>query len=476
MSEPIFAVVGHANPGKSSVVSTLAADDSVRVGALPGTTQHCRKFPMRVSDEVLYTLVDTPGFERPRQMLSWLKKNAASTSDRKKTVQQFCRRHQGNERFRHECELLQPVLDGAAILYVVDGSKPPSAMNEAEMEILRWTGQPRMALINPVEVDTYTAQWRDILDQYFNLVRVFDAHRADFDRRLELLGALRELNDRWRENLDKAIQALQEDRRRCLSESARAISEMLADLLTHTAKASVSQSSNTNAVKKKLEKRYYGWLRSREQQGHATLKEVYEHHSIEIASNALEAVQDDLFSESSMNRLGLSKAQLIAASATAGAAVGGVIDAGVGGASFLVGTVIGGATGAVAGYLGMKKLPKAVLGGDALRIGPMANANFPWVVLDRAIVIHHALAHRAHANRSKFELTNSSDNGGGVVKHLPAELQKKTNSQFQALLKQGTREAPSRQTLDNIRNQLARLLEAVLEFSEEKLNTVKRAT
>ena len=70
MSEPVFAVVGHANPGKSSVVSTLAADDSVRVGALPGTTQHCREFPMRVDDEVLYTLVDTPGSKIRSQMRS----------------------------------------------------------------------------------------------------------------------------------------------------------------------------------------------------------------------------------------------------------------------------------------------------------------------------------------------------------------------------------------------------------------------
>ena len=35
---PSFAVVGHPNKGKSSIVSTLAHDDSVRIGELPGTT------------------------------------------------------------------------------------------------------------------------------------------------------------------------------------------------------------------------------------------------------------------------------------------------------------------------------------------------------------------------------------------------------------------------------------------------------
>ena len=33
---PEFAIVGHPNEGKSSVVSTLAEDDSVRISAYPG--------------------------------------------------------------------------------------------------------------------------------------------------------------------------------------------------------------------------------------------------------------------------------------------------------------------------------------------------------------------------------------------------------------------------------------------------------
>ena len=36
------------------------AGSSVRIGDLPGTTQECRRFPMRLGDETLYELVDTP--------------------------------------------------------------------------------------------------------------------------------------------------------------------------------------------------------------------------------------------------------------------------------------------------------------------------------------------------------------------------------------------------------------------------------
>ncbi len=50
MNLPQFAVVGHPNKGKSSIVATLAMDDSVRIGPQPGTTQHCRRYPMSVDE------------------------------------------------------------------------------------------------------------------------------------------------------------------------------------------------------------------------------------------------------------------------------------------------------------------------------------------------------------------------------------------------------------------------------------------
>ena len=74
-SVPMFAVVGHPNKGKSSIVATLAGDDSVRIGADPGTTSRCRHYPMRVDGEVLYALVDTPGFQRPHKALEWMEEH-----------------------------------------------------------------------------------------------------------------------------------------------------------------------------------------------------------------------------------------------------------------------------------------------------------------------------------------------------------------------------------------------------------------
>ena len=96
------------------------------------------------------TLVDTPGFEQARHALAWLREREGSAAERPDVVRDFVGEFQSSGRYPEECELLRPVLEGAGILYVVDGARPYSPEYEAEMEILRWTGQPRMALINRI--------------------------------------------------------------------------------------------------------------------------------------------------------------------------------------------------------------------------------------------------------------------------------------------------------------------------------------
>ncbi len=146
---PRFAIVGHPNKGKSSIVATLAEDDAVAISPHPGTTTQARAYPMRLDGETLYELIDTPGFQRARETLDLARGARARRGrarGRRARVRASARRD--DPRFHDECELLQPIVDGAGILYVVDGSRPYGRQYEAEMEVLRWTGRPRMALIN----------------------------------------------------------------------------------------------------------------------------------------------------------------------------------------------------------------------------------------------------------------------------------------------------------------------------------------
>jgi len=174
-SYPKFAVVGHPNKGKSSIVSSLSLDNSIQIGDTPGTTQVKRGFPLKVDGKVVYELFDTPGFQRARRVFAWLEAQGDVPADKRAdVVRQFVFEHKESEKFRDEVELLEPILNGAGIIYVVDASKPYGAEYEVEMEILRWCGQPSMAILNLIGNEDYREEWTRALGQYFRLVRTYN--------------------------------------------------------------------------------------------------------------------------------------------------------------------------------------------------------------------------------------------------------------------------------------------------------------
>ncbi len=130
---PEFAVIGHPNEGKSSVVSTLTEDDRIRVSRTPGETTVSKQYTVKIDGEDIIRFVDTPGFQVPRQTLAWFKAFAGSPVE---IVDRFIDAFHTDPFFNDECELLGPVARGGGIIYVVDGSRPVRDDDRAEMEIL----------------------------------------------------------------------------------------------------------------------------------------------------------------------------------------------------------------------------------------------------------------------------------------------------------------------------------------------------
>jgi len=425
---PVFAVVGRVNKGKSSVLATLAEDDSVRIGRRPGTTVDCREYPIRIDGEVVLKIIDTPGFEEADRALEWLRSRETSAASRPELVAAFVSEHAEGEDFIEERKLLRPILEGACVLYVVDGTQPYRTNYQAEMEILRWTGQPGMALINRIGEGDHGAEWRRALDQYFKIVRDFDAHAVSFTERVRLLRTFRELSDAQRAPLDRAINALIGERARRRAEAAATLTDLLLEALTLSLDVTVRQRSELDSERAELERRFHDGQRAAEQRARQAVEASYAHHRGEWsgAEVARPVFDQDLFAEEAWRLLGLSPKQLVAAGAVGGAVVGGSIDAAVGGASFMTGTLIGTVVGGgVALYSAMQRFAKARpvgsgrLGGIfsdltrywsgtlRFRIGPHQGANFPWVVLDRALLHYRAVIGRTHAVRGVVELEDA---------------------------------------------------------------------
>ncbi len=444
---PTFAVIGRVNKGKSSIVSTLAEDDSVMIANQAGTTRHCREYPLRIDGQTIVTLIDTPGFQEARRMLAWLREHEVSASSRRNVVVDFVDRFKQTKQFVDECRLLQPILDGAGILYVVDGAKPFRRNYEAEMEILRWTGQPRMALINQIGEGDFSKEWKPALDQYFSVVRTFNAHRVGFRDRIILLRAFRELHEPWQKALDKAIFHLEEEWERRRREAARVLTDMMVNELTMIKEVSLKEGEDILVKKAAIERDFHQGLRKIEQNARRSIEHLYQHTRLSMSENEMEPpiFEQDLFAKATWNILGLSPRQLIGLGAAAGATVGGVVDVSLGGASFLTGTLLGATVGgASALYMSSKRfasvetMSRYLQGRKIMRIGPHQNQNFPWILLDRALLHYFNVRDYAHGRREPLKLDHESERMG-MVSHLSPSRRKELAKIFRNLQK-GPRE------------------------------------
>jgi GTPase SAR1 family protein len=454
---PKFAVVGHPNKGKSSIVSTLVEAGDIQISNIPGTTVESHVYPMRINNKVLYELVDTPGFQRPRKVLAWLERHSKSADDRPQVVARFVNEHRNDPTFHDECELLQPLIDGAGILYVVDGSKPYGVEYESEMEILRWTGRPRMALVNLIGDGDYIEEWRTALDQYFALVRVFDALYADASKRIALLRSFAELNEVWRPELLQAAEILNEDFLQRRKRSAKVISELLIKALTATEKKSIAEDADTEAIIEKLTEKLKSTLRVEENKARNEVEYIYRHQNVQRTESIMELLDLDLFSSESAELFGLSKSQIIASGAISGAAAGFGVDVMLGGASLLLGSAIGALVGSASALFGSEQIGKLKVLGKSLterkiNVGPVKDVNLPFMLLSRAILHHQLVSERNHALREALVIQVEATQH--IAENIPDNTRNQLSKIF-ATIRQRGHETNSKQLREIIEHLLS---------------------
>jgi hypothetical protein len=338
-----------------------------------------------------------------------MKRHDTDAASRRGVVERFVHEHERDDRFRNECELLRPIVHGAGIIYVVDGAAPYGPEYDAEMEILRWTGQPSLAVINPIGQPRFVEAWRGALEQFFRIVRVLDVLQAPFDQQIELLRAFGQMRDTWRLPVDEAIAGLVEHRERQAGDAARVIAEMLGEAIGHSESMEIEKDADTTRPAAALDEAYRGRLRHIERVARKEVEGIYGFDELDREEVDMELLDTDLLSKESWLVFGLKKRDLVVVSAAGGAIAGGVVDAALLGASFLTGSVIGGIIGGAAGYFSTDKLAEVKLlrqpmGGVRLRCGPSRNVQFPFVLLNRALLHHAVVAGRTHAQRGVLKV------------------------------------------------------------------------
>jgi tRNA U34 5-carboxymethylaminomethyl modifying GTPase MnmE/TrmE len=349
---PVIAIVGHPNAGKSSVLATLIENDQIPISPEQGTTIANQNHYLKLDGVTAIELIDTPGFQHHQDVLDWFKSN--NFNNKKDRLDEFLDNYKNDDSFKQDYQIIKAIFSSNLLVYIVDDTKPIRKADINEMEILSRTGSSRMALINPQNsVKKYQQDWQDALKTKFStVIREFNAHNSWFPERVKLFSAIREIDVQYLDPIDQYINGIHTIWDSRLKESAKIISDMLIDVLQEKVKTNI-RNLNYNAKKRtkaELIKKFQKKINNHIDQSESRIRLLYKHRkwSKNLRRDLMHG--KNFFSREVNKALGLSQKQLAIVSATAGAAIGGIIDASMGGASFLTGTVIGGGVGAATGY------------------------------------------------------------------------------------------------------------------------------
>jgi len=457
-----FAIVGHPNEGKSSVVSTLAEDDSVRISPVPRETVVCRRFPVVIDGREIIGFVDTPGFQNPVRTLAWMRSYSGPDDA---AITEFRRTHREDPDFSDDCELFAPIAEGAGIIYVVDGSRPLRSVDRAEMEVLRLTGRPRLAVINCKDETTrYLEAWRSEFRKSFNAVRVFNAHRATYAERIDLLESLKRIDQDWQPALETVIDAFKQDWRRRNERSAEIICRMLEEALTHRLRRNVTESSDEQRLRAELAEKYNRDIARIEQKAHQELRRLYKHNIFHLDLPPHSILHTDLFGGETWQLLGLTRKQLITAAGLSGVAVGAALDLAAHGLTFGIFTAIGGLAGAGwaamggGGKLARTKVAGMTLGGRQIRMGPVDNIQLLYILLDRALIFYSHIINWAHGRRDYDEARLPDEGAKTGMTARWSEADRQTGMRFFRHIRSG-----DEMKAEKVRHEMNRVLMVALE-------------
>lgn len=440
---PTFAIIGHPNEGKSSVLSTLAEDDTVRISSVPGETTEVQAFPVVIDGREVIRFIDTPGFQNPRQTLEWMQQYQGAGEQ---LVPTFLAAHGGDPTFYDDCQLLTPIAAGAGVIFVVDGSRPVRNVDRMEMEILRLTGVPRMAVINSKEDDsTYLPDWHADFRKHFNAIRVFNSCRANYLQRIELLQSLQSIDQHLEPVLKKVITTFQADWRARNQRTADLILELLRTTLGYRTTAVCQHHRSEESLKQKLVQDYMDYVSSQEKKIQKAIRALYKHNIFNLDLPPHSILQEDLFSERTWEFLGLTNKQLILAATIGGATIGAGIDLAAGGISFGVFSAIGGLLGAAGTLLKGKDFIDSFhllglkFGGESVQVGPASNIQLLFILLDRSLLFYAHVINWAHGRRDYDQQTllqQQPGEKGGFTTDWSGDDRKICGHYFQALQKQ----------------------------------------
>jgi hypothetical protein len=206
-----------------------------------------------------------------------------------------------------------------------------------------------------------------------------------------------------------------------------------------------SNESDGRLAKSKLETSYREELKTIENQAWGSMLQQFNHTRLKVEIPSQSLLAEDLFSEQTWQALGLTRKQLALAAASLGAGMGVGLDLILGGIAFGVFTASAAVAGAGAALLKGRelarlKIKRIPMGGYRISVGPNQNEQFPFVLLDRALLLYQFISNRSHARQDTSAALPSDSLKSGVCSQWDKEKRSLCARVFKAI-KSGKRES-----------------------------------
>lgn len=407
-----IALVGHTNAGKTSLLRTLARDETLgEVSPSPATTREVTSITLLADGREVADFRDTPGLEDSIGLLDFVDRlRTDRREDGPSLIERFLGTTEAGDQFAQEAKALRQARVADIVLYVIDARDRVLARHQDELELITRCGRPVLPVLNFVADDAArTDQWRDALARLgLHAAASFDTVIFNEQDETRLFEAIRVLAEEYRTAIDALIADRAVRRERTRERAARALAELLVDVASYV--QVVKPPSKKNDVEQRLvvleaEHAMQAAIRAHERRAHHAILAAFEFGQTDPDGALLECTDGrlgmDVFSRESLKQTGVGGA----AGAAGGAATGAALDVALGGLSLGAAAAIGAIAGAVLGSSAAqsKRMIRKARGADELRAGEQTLR----VLLSRGLDLTQSLLHRGHADTSQLSLNTA---------------------------------------------------------------------
>ncbi len=412
-----IAVIGDPNKGKSSFVSTLAYDDGVSVSSKSGETTLSSCHPLKIANEIVYELYDTPGFNNDEELLDYIEDNEANFEDFYSLINAFIQSYKNNSAYSKDIEICKILIKKPIIIYIADNSLEYNSNYNCQLEIIKKFNLSSFLIFNQKENIDKRSTWINSTSEYFISSFEFNVLSSNFNNKINFLKMLETKikEDKSKIQLNKSIKILNKDFKRRLEFSFSNLSDSFYKIINHTSEYKEMNFLESDIQKK--EKEFIDKIKNIEKAFYLLVEKEWGFNNLDKDVQYLKDIQID--SNEYTQLFGVSKKVLIVLGALIGGTTGGSIGFSLDSASLFgsmgMGTAFFALGGTITGSLSVLGITNLVdkrtkgFGKQKITIlGPL-KLNYKLAILAKMYFFVELISKRSHANRNTFNFKENEN-------------------------------------------------------------------